>query len=789
VKVSVDWLSDFVELRDLEPAVVADRLTVHTAEVDGVETIERDLHGLVVARIVAAEAFPTDLGVQHAVQVVAGDRRWVTVCGAPNVQVGLAAVFATPGARLADGQVVRPGSIHGRPSDGMLCSAAEIGLGTARDRLLALPADAVPGTPLADLVPARDTLIEIDNKSLTHRPDLWGHYGFARELAAIFHRPLAPFPGAPLPQGLPAFPVDVLDPVGCPAYSALALEVRGDGPSPLAVQARLAALGSSPISALVDVTNYAQLELGQPTHAFDARFMHHVRVARAGAPRPFTTLDGRTWELAAEDLLIQDGDEPVALAGIMGGLTSRVQADTTRIVLESANFHGPRIRMTSARLGLRTDASLRFEKKLPPAFVRLASARILDLLARWGLSPRPVTGFSLAGDPADRPRRISIQPGWIARRAGAAIGDDRAAELLATIGLTSARRPDGGLDVEVPPFRGAHDLSIPEDIGEEVMRLYGFDNITPAPPVGPLAGAAPHATTRNHHRMRRLLALAHRFVEVQTYAWFSDEWNDALDYRPPAPLLTLRNPAAADRAHLRDTLVPNLLAAAHQNRRIRDAFRIFELGRVFFTEGAGRREGDDLAGVVVDAEASPASLFGAARAAVEDLAAVAGGGALEFVPIAAAEPWFAAGRALEVRLGGRTCGAVGLLPAALARAVLDGGELAVFSLRTEPLCGDLFPGTRYAAPPQFPGSWQDFTFTFPVARGFRELSALLDGFSHPCLTTRVFVTLYAPQRAAIGRYTFRFELGLPDRTLTPGDIEDFRARFLGFVGSAGIEIG
>jgi phenylalanyl-tRNA synthetase beta chain len=333
-----------------------------------------------------------------------------TVCGAPNVRVGMKAVFADPGATLGDGAVVHVSQRAGRRSKGVLCAPSEIGLGSSREGLLELPAGTPAGTPIADLLPAADTLIEIDNKSLTHRPDLWGHYGFARELASIFDRPLRPYVTADLAafDHLPPFDIQVDDVDGCPLYSAIALQIRGNPVSPLRMQARLATLGSTPINLLVDVTNYVQFELGQPTHAFDAAALPRVRVARAGHPREFVTLDGKVRKLLPDDLLIQAGDEPVALAGVMGGLQSKVEEHTRRIVLESANFRASRVRFTSVRLALRTDASLRFEKKLPPSYARTAAARIVHELGLAGVAPEALSRYSHVGDFRDSPRPILL---------------------------------------------------------------------------------------------------------------------------------------------------------------------------------------------------------------------------------------------------------------------------------------------------------------------------------------------------------------------------------------------
>ncbi len=785
MKISVEWLSEFVDLGGLAHADIAERLTVRTAEVDGVESVRRDFSGMVAAEVVRVEALPGEATLTRVTVNVGGTHR-STVCGAPNVRAGMKAIWANPGATLGSGEVVRAVERRGHPSEGVLCAPSEIGVGTSREGLLELPPGTPVGTPVASLFPAEDTLIEIDNKSLTHRPDLWGHYGFARELAAIFGRPLAAYTVPDLARfaGLPAFDVAVDDADGCPLYSALGLAVNDNPASPTRMQARLLTLGTTPQNLLVDVTNYVQLELGQPTHAFDARTFQRVRVGPAGGATEFTTLDGKSRRLQPDDLMIYGDDVPVALAGIMGGLASGIRPDTRSVVLESANFRASRIRKTSVRLALRTDASLRFEKKLPQVYARMAAGRILGELEAAGVQPRGTSRYSFVGDFRDQPRRIVVAPGWLARRAGAAIDDDVAAGILRGIDFAVSRAPDGSLLVDVPAFRGAADISIPEDISEEVMRLYGYENITPTPPLGPLAPTPFNAVNRSQHRARRVLSEGHGFIEVQTYGWFAGDWIARLGYTPARPLV-LRNPIAPTRNQMRDTLVPNLLAVANQNCRLRERFQVYELGRVFWIDEAGvKREDNHLAGVaVVQDGGDVADTFRRIRGALEDLAAVAARPALSSGPVAAVpgEPWTAEGHTLELRMGDEVVGHLGVLPRELVPHVLTGGHAVWFSLRMEPFQGEPFPSLRYVPTPTLPGSWQDFTFDWPVADGFAGLTRCLDGFTHPAVESRSLVAFYQPPRSRTGRYSLRYALRWPDRTPTPADLEGFRTAFLAFV--------
>lgn len=787
---SLDWLSDFVDLNGIAPDEIAEKLTVHTAEVEGCETMRRVSQGIVVGRIKTIERLNPQTVLA---QVDVGGRTVETVCGAPNAAAGAVVAAALPDARLADGSRVVPTTVYGRTSQAVLCSPAELGWGTAHDGLLLLPDDLAPGTPLGALAADEDVLIEIDNKSLTHRPDLWGHYGFARELSAIFGRPLRPYPLADLSpfDRLPAVEVAIDDPEDCPYYAALRVEAGANRPSPAVLQRRLHAVGSRSRNLLVDVTNYVQFELGQPTHAFDGDKVRSIRVARSGVEQEMQTLDGKPWKLLPDDLLIHEGQRPIAIAGIMGGLESEVSPETRTLLLESANFRAARIRRTSVRLGLRTDASLRFEKKLPPVYARTAVARILALFTEAGYDHRPVSRLSSAGDAQDQPRTIHLPPGYISRRAGVEIPDSTTTAILASIGFGCRPDAQGGLEVTVPPFRGRSDISIPEDVSEEVMRLYGYGRITPRLPDAPVRSTPPHVQTLNQHRARRVLAQGHGFIEVQSYCWFADDWLKAINYTPARQTLNIVNPLAPDRRRMRETLLPNLLAFVLQNRREADRFRLFELGRLFWIDAAGeKQESNELSGVAVDQTgASAEAEFRSVRGAIDDLATATGLAPLEYRRAApGGPPWTATQATLDILREGRCVGQLGLLPTSLRKKVLDAGCAVWFTLAIDELAGPLFPAVNCRPAPVFPGSWQDFTFVWDVARGYDELRGLLQQYTHPALTELDFVTVYTPKGAATAKYTFRFLLGWPDRTISTEDIQSFRDGFLAFAKQRSLEM-
>lgn len=795
MKISLDWLSDFVDLAGLEPDRIADRLTMATAEVEGFEALERCVRGVRVAEVLAVEELPSSggHGVLRAAEVTCGDGTLTTVCGAPNVRAGMLAPLAPPGVALAGGVTVAAAEVGGRRSEGVLCSPRELGLSDWHEGLLEIPAGVAPGTALEALIPVSDLILEVDNKSLTHRPDLWGQYGFARELAAVFGRPLKPLAVADLGrfEHLPRYPIQVDDPEGCPCYSCITLDGLGATPSPLRIQARLHALGQRTYDLLVDLTNYIAFEIGQPTHAFDADAFQAVRVAPMGDPGTFVTLDGQERPMTADDLMIWNEREPVAIAGVMGGRTTEVTSETTRLLLESANFRGSRVRRTAVRLGLRTEASQRFEKNQPPANARLAVARFLHLAENAGVNPRVSSRFSVVGDLKEERRPLTVPARFLDCKAGEQLPPERVQAILLSLGFT-ADLDDETWRVGVPPHRSANDISIPDDIVEEVLRVHGYDNVTPRLPECPVDPVPANVALTLEHRARRLLAAAHGFVEVHTYSWFDDTWLERLGFAP-GPTLVLRNPTAPHQARLRTTLVPNLLALVPSNRPHAERFRLFELGQVSRPAAGGRDQHTLLTGVSYTAgrAASLEDHVRAIRGALDDLASALGSGGLAYaVGGENRSPWQVSGHWLEVWRDGQSVGAIGALADQVLAEVAQVGQVVWFELDTGLLGGREHPATPFAPLPVYPGSWHDFSMLWPTGRGFADLERTLDRFGHPLLRRREFLYRYTGKglEAGQGSYTFRFVVGAADHTLSGDEIERFRGALMQFLAAEGIAL-
>ena len=793
MKISLDWISDYVDLSGLDPETIADRLTLATAEVEGFEILQRNVEGVIVAEILSVDSIASEAEIAEGkslavVEVDCGKKKYQTVCGAPNVRVGMKAPFAPAGVVLAEGMTIEATDLRGHKSEGILCSAAELGLSRWHEGLFECPLELEAGTPLASLIPAEDVLIEIDNKSLTHRPDLWGHYGFAREFAAIFERPLKPLPVVDVAEfdELPKYPLTVEDFENCPCYACIEFQCKATIPSPIVMQRRLHALGQRTMNLSVDVTNYAMLELGQPTHAFDGDRVTAIRVAPMGRDGTFTTLDGQERKMLPDDLLIWNAEKPVALAGVMGGLNSEVEESTTKLLLESANFKASRVRHTSVRLDLRTESAQRFEKTQPPVNVKRAIARILRLIEDAGAAPKVTSRMTVAGDLKEAYRPVQLAPGSLATMAGADIPEEEVLGILHRLDFEAEFAADGTLKVGVPPHRSEKDIAIPQDIAEEVLRVYGYGKIEPRMPEMPLKPLLANKDLRTEHKARRLLAAGHHFAEVHTYGWTDDNWIAKLGFEP-VKALALANPIAQPNRLLRTTVIPNLLALVEVNRTHRDVFRLFELGRAYEAADKACSETKRLAGISYQQSPQPPleEHLRSIKGAIEDLGRMIGGKPFSFVPATESRfPWQEPGHWVAIQCGNETVGGLGALAGAALEAVApDGGQVVWFEIDFDRLEGPIFPVVEYEAPPRYPGSWQDFSLVWDLDQGFAALENVLGQFEHPLVTGREFITSYKGKGLPKGKasYSYRFWIGAADHTLTSEEIEDFRNRFLGFL--------
>ena len=473
---SMNWIGDFVDFTGLDKLDLIHRFSLSTAEVENEIFFKgSDLSGVVVAEIKSVENHP-DSKKLHLLKVDAGDAELTdVVCGAPNVRVGMKTAFAKVGAKLGELEI-SPRPLAGYTSYGMCCSEKEIGISDDNSGIMDITEDVANGTDIKDLYQIDDIIFEVDNKSLTNRPDLWGHYGIAREFAALAGRELKPLDTVDLSQysNLPKVDMKIEDPL-CQRYSCLQVENISTAVSPVNMRIRLFYCGMRAINFLADLTNYLMLEMGQPMHAFDSRKVEKIRIKRFDETFTFRTLDGVERNIDEDTLMICNDNTPVAIAGIMGGLDSEIVEDTTTLTLESATFNAVSIRKSTVRLSHRTDASMRYEKCLDPEMTVPAIARFVKLMTDVDSGVQVVS--SLTDEYAFKYDEIKLDfdKAFVDKYTGIDIDNDTIVSTLNSLGF-SVSLTDEHFSVVVPSWRATKDVTIKADIIEEITRIYGYDN-------------------------------------------------------------------------------------------------------------------------------------------------------------------------------------------------------------------------------------------------------------------------------------------------------------------------
>jgi phenylalanyl-tRNA synthetase beta chain len=760
MKFSYSWIRSFVDSLDI-PAEALERLiTMKTAECEGVESAGALLAEAVRARVESVEPIA---GGHNVIAIVDAERygQKTIVCGAPNCRPGITTVYVP----------LRVKMISGVESDGMLASAAELGINRDQAGIIELAG--------GQELPLPDSAIEIDNKSITHRPDLWGHYGMAREVAAItgktLHDPV--WVGAlPAPGG--EIQIEIEDFNLCPRYSALVFENVTVQPSPLWLQHRLTTIGLNPINNLVDLTNYIMAELGQPMHAFDRAKLSGntiwARPARSG--ERIVALNEESYELQPSNLVIADAAGPIAIAGVIGGLETAISAGTTSIVLESANFQAASVRKTSAAFKLRTDASMRFEKAQDPHNTLRALARAVDLLPL--LSP----GARLAGGLADRsrelcePQPVTLELEWLARKLGRHVEASEVQRILENLQFGVKEAGPGALSVRVPSWRATKDIAVPEDLVEEVGRMIGYDSIEPRPPLVPCTPSFDPPEREFLRGIRRRIA-AQGYTEVSNYSFISEEEAMRFGLSIDEHVRVL-NPIAAGQELMRTSLLPGIYRNILENAKRFDHFRLFEVGREIHKRGEAMPE---------ERLHLMAALFSGndndnGRAGLLELKRTAECVAPK-VHVQPATPysWEHPARCAELWWDGRQIGRLG----ELHPTFVENGRAGVLDIDLM-LLEELTPArASYTPVRRFPSS----AFDLSIVAGARELAGELEfevrRFAGELAEAVVYVREHQGPPLPEGKksVSFRIVVGAPDRTLSSNEIADVRNRIItGLVG-------
>lgn len=797
MKVSLNWIKEYVDLpEDLSMEQLAHDLTMRTVEVEGYENPADSLRKVVIGDIMSVESHPdadklrvcqVDVGKPEALQIV---------CGGSNLYVGEKVVVAVPGSRVrwhGEGEPVeiQVGKLRGVVSEGMICAAEELSLGElfpAKDDHEIMDLTNFPGVEtgieLADLLGLDDVILEIDNKSMTNRPDLWGHYGLARELAAIYQRPLKHLPEFQKPIDLPAYQLSIENPEDCPRYIATVWDGLENGEAPFKMRLRLHLLDHTPRNLLVDLSNYVMLVTGEPNHAFDHKLAgDEILVRRASESEKLELLDETKLELKSEDMVIANPQEVMALAGIMGGKTHSIHEDTSKMVFETAVFNPQRVRKTSQRYDVRTDSETRFEKGIDHGRIDQALGLMQALLAEHQPQAKLVAqGEIVAKDQENVTLVLDIN--WLSRRLGRDIYPLEVEDLLKPLGFQTKTLDHNQVEVAVPSWRATGDITMAADLVEEVARMIGYENFEPIDPTIQLHEAVKAPALDLGRRVREFLAAQGGLQEIFTYPWQDDRFIELCGINERR--LRLSAPPAPEQSYLRTSLIPGLLHAMKTNERYFEDFGLFESAQVYLKNmDREERNGPDRhlpdspthLGALLFGEDAWA-LYRRAKGILEAMPRFCGFEPFSFKLSENPASWADRSTFTEILdVNGERVGVLGLLSVAgKTELSVRRGNAAIFELNLS--CIQPLPSrnNEFTVLPQFPQVEMDFSILCDDELSWQQIEEEIG----KRVNHLELVDEYRGKQVPEGKksLTFRVRYGKPDATLTAEEIEEKRNQLM-----------
>ncbi|MBQ9228911.1 MAG: phenylalanine--tRNA ligase subunit beta [Eubacterium sp.] len=781
---SMNWISDFVDLEGLDKLQLINQFSLSTAEVENDIFFKgSDLSGVVVAEIKSVENHP-DSKKLHLLKVDAGEAELTdVVCGAPNVRVGMKTAFAKVGAKLGEIEIA-PRPLAGFVSYGMCCSEKEIGISDDNSGIMEITDDVQNGTDIKALYAIDDIVFEVDNKSLTNRPDLWGHYGIAREFAALAGRPLKPLDTVTLSDydALPQVDLKILDPL-CHRYTCMQVENIQRSVSPVNMRIRLYYCGMRAINFLADLTNYLMLEMGQPMHAFDSRKVGKIRIRRFDKPFTFQTLDGVDRPIDENTLMICNDETPVAIAGIMGGLDSEIVEDTTTLTLESATFDAASIRKSTVRLGHRTDASMRYEKSLDPELCDKAIARFLKLLQAYDSGAVVVS--ALTDEYAYRypQRTIDFDKAFVDKYTGIAIDNSTIVKTLESLGFTVTLDGDS-FSVAVPSWRATKDVTMKADIIEEITRIYGYDNFDVHTTRSPLYPIRPDTGKTDEDAIKDILVKRYSLHEVHSYVWAYYDELKALGLEPEG-VIKLANATNPNIETIRNSMIPTQLCQLKSNTAFAPDFGIFEIGRV--VTGLDEKQlciEKKKLGITLYSKVKPLPvLYFELKNMLDVIVSDLKHQPLTYQAVQPAHAYQHPRNLNQVLCGDTVLGEIGLVHPTVLRKLDKKAAVVYAELDMNALSAVKNASIQYEEPGRFPAIEMDLSF---VAQTFAPIAQAIREAQSPIVKAVEVTDIYEGEDAK--SITTRITFAHPERTLKREEVQAVADRIIASLREVGIEL-
>jgi len=745
--------------------------TIRTAEVEDVKVVGNSFDGVVVAEIKECEDHP-DSDHLHVLKVDCGESELVqVVCGAPNVRVGLKTAYVKVGGHI-DGMEIKSRPLRGIMSSGMCCSGRELAISDNHDGIMDLPYEWENGHDVKDYLPIEDIIVEIDNKSLTNRPDLWGHYGIAREICAITNHELLPLDIEEVKNDKEDLDIKINDSDLCYRYCGLKIDNINNNKTPLDIQIFLYYVGMRSISLLVDLTNYLMLELGQPMHAFDSRVVKNIEVGLANEGDTYTTLDGVERKLTDDMLMIKNGDKYFGVAGVMGGLDSEILDDTSSVFLESATFNAGSIRRTAVKLGIRTEASARYEKSLDPNMTDLALMRLTYLLREE--NPDMVIASNLTDVYPKKltNKEIILDKKTLAIYMGIILNDEQVVNILESLGFKVTILEDA-YNVLVPTNRATKDISIKEDLIEEIARIYGLENIKPTPLKLELSTKEHENVFTEEYNVKKLLADKYDMNEVHSYIWYDTNLLKDLNINKDNVKLLGKETNNV----LRDDMSLSLLNIVKENFKNYNNFKIFEIGTIIKNSQNNRV----LSIILANEEKSLEKVYNEAKSVIKYLFKSLKNIDISLIDNINEKEYYDNSLGKIIYVNDNKIGELNVLNKICTNKLARKKCVVVIDLDFDKYISINKLDVLAKDISKYPVVTLDYTIKVNNLK-YQDLKEILNEFNSKLIRKRELLGVYE------NKYTIRYVLGSDNKTLEQKDIQTFKDRFIAHVENAGLFI-
>ena len=757
---TIDWLK------------VWDIFTIRTAEVEGVTEVGKQFDNVVIAEIKECVEHP-DSDHMHVLKVDCGESDLVqVVCGAPNVRVGLKTAFIKVGGHI-DGMEITSRPLRGVTSNGMCCSVKELGIGDSHDGIIELPEDAPVGMDIKKYLPIEDIIVEIDNKSLTNRPDLWGHYGIAREVAAITNHELLPLEVETIKNDKKDLDIKIKQPELCYRYTGLKIDNISNNKTPLDMQIFLYYVGMRSISLLVDLTNYLMLELGQPMHAFDARVVKQIEVDLAHEGDTFVTLDNVERTLSKDTLMIKNGNEYFGIAGVMGGLDSEILPDTTSLFLESATFNAGSIRRTAVKLGLRTEASARYEKSLDPNMASTAIERLVCLLRKE--NPDIVLASNLT-DVYPKPLEsitINLKKDLVTTYMGEELPDKTIVDILESLEFKVTVKKDS-YDVYVPTFRHSKDINIAEDLIEEIARIYGLENVKSEPLMLSLNSKELETVFNEEYEVKYLLASKYNMHEVNSYIWYDTNMLKELGIEKDG----IKILSKSDNNILRDDLSFSLLNIVNENFKNLNEFSIFEIGTII-KNGLNKRV---LSIILSGPEKNLEAMYNNAKGIVSYIYKALKNTKIDLVCNNEVSEYYDNTLSKNITINNIKHGEINVLQKSITTKLSKKKAVVCIDIDFDKYIELNTNAILEKKVSKYPTVSLDYTVILPKDTKYEVLQNVINEFKSNLIQSWELVGIYE------NKYTIRYIIGSDNKTLEQKDLQAFKERFISHLKNNNLDI-